>query len=67
MKASDGFVRDPNNHGAVLNTDNAALQAYKQQKAYQKKINTKIDDIDNLKGEVKEIKQMLNLILERLK
>jgi hypothetical protein len=67
MKRTDGFVRDPNNHGAVLNTDNAALQAYKSQKASQKKINSKLDDIDNLKGEVKEIKQMLNLILERLK
>lgn len=67
MKATDGFVRDLNNNGAVLNTDNTALQAYKNKKAHQKKINSKLDDIDNLKGEVKEIKQMLNLILERLK
>lgn len=67
MKTSDGFVRDPINQGAVLNTDNTALQAYKQKKAHQKKINSKLDDIDSLKGEVKEIKQMLNILLERLK
>lgn len=67
MKTTDGFVRDQINQGAVLNTDNAALQAYKQKKAHQKKINSKLDDIDSLKGEVKEIKQMLNILLERLK
>lgn len=67
MKTTDGFVRDPINQGAVLNTDNAALQAYKQKKAHQKKINSKLDDIDSLKGEVKEIKQMLNILIERLK
>lgn len=67
MRDKDGFVRDPNNPGLVINTDNNALQAYKQQKAHQKRISNRLDEIDSLKGEVKEIKQMLNLILERLK
>ena len=67
MKTTDGFIRDPNNQGAALNTDNAALQAYKQQKAHQKKINNRLDEIENIKGEVKEIKQMLNILIERLK
>ena len=54
------FVRDPYNTGAVLNTDNTALKAYKLQKNKQK-------EFENLKEEVSEIKSMLNLILERLK
>lgn len=67
MKINDGFIRDPNNDGAVINTDNAALQAYKLQKAKQRKINSQLNEIETVKSEVKEIKQMLNLILERLK
>jgi hypothetical protein len=60
MKSNDGFMRDSNNPGAVLNTDNASLKAYKLQKNKQK-------EFDNLKEEVSEIKSMLHLILERLK
>lgn len=67
MKARDGFVRDPENEGAVLNTDNSALQAYKLQKAKNKRLDTQLNEIEMVKSEVKEIKQMLNLILERLK
>lgn len=67
MKTSDGFIRDPNNRGAVLNTDNTALQAYRKKKAHQKAITTKLDEVESIKKDVKEMKQMLNLILERLK
>lgn len=66
MKKTDGFIRDYNS-GAVLNTDNNALKAYKAKKTHQKKINNSIEEIDNLKEEIKEIKQLLNVIAERLK
>lgn len=67
MKATDGFIRDSNNKGAVLNTDNSALQAYKLQKAKNKKLDNRLNEIDNIKSEMKEIKQMLNILIERLK
>jgi len=48
----DGFVRQPDNHGAVTNTDNRGLDAYKKRKQRE-------NDINTLKEEVSEIKQML--------
>ena len=59
-KSKDGFIRDRNNPGAVINTDNSALQAYKLKKQKDK-------EVDLLKEEVKDIKQMLTLILDKLK
>jgi hypothetical protein len=67
MKDKDGFVRDPNNPGLVINTDNNALKAYKAQKANQRNIKHRLDEIDILKTDMLEIKNALNLILERLK
>ena len=60
MKGSDGYVRDSFNNGAVLNTDNTALKAYKQQKAKFNEMNQMkedLKDVKNLKNEVKEIKE----------
>jgi len=59
-ETEDSFVRDNNNTGCVLNTDNNALKAYKLKKQKNK-------EIDNLKEEVKDIKNMLTLILEKIK
>jgi hypothetical protein len=59
MIKSDKFIRDEKNLGAVLNTDNNALQMYKLKKAKSK-------EIDNLKKEIFEIKQMMQLILNKL-
>jgi len=54
------YVRDIRNDGAVLNVDNAALKAYKLQKEKNKKI-------DQLEKDVNDIKNMLNLILNKMK
>jgi len=59
MIKSDKFIRDEKNPGVVLNTDNNALQMYKLKKAKSK-------EIDNLKKEIFEIKQMMQLILNKL-
>lgn len=58
-KIQDGFVRDPNNPGAVINTDNAALKAYKLTKQKNK-------EVEQLKQDVNNIKNMLSLILTKL-
>jgi len=59
MIKSDKFIRDEKNPGSVLNTDNDALKMYKLKKAKSK-------EIDNLKKEIFEIKQMMQLILNKL-
>ncbi len=59
MKNIDGFIRDQNNPGAVVNTDLGALAAYKLQK-------NKNKEIDNLKQEVNELKSVLYQILEKV-
>jgi predicted transcriptional regulator len=61
----DKFIRDSNS-GAVLNVDNDSLKAYKLQKAKQKQIQSKLEDIDNIKKDVNDIKNMLSSILEKL-
>ena len=69
MKGSDGYIRDSFNNGAVLNTDNTALSAYKKQKAKFNEVNQmkeELQDIKNLKTEVKEIKELLSAIIEKL-
>ena len=59
-KYNDIYIRDDENKGAVLNTDNSALKAYRLQKEKNKRI-------DKLEEDVSEIKNMLNLILNKLK
>lgn len=56
MKPVDGFIRDKTNNGAVINTDNGALKAYKLQKNKEK-------DIENLKAEISEIKKLIHQLL----
>lgn len=58
-KTVDGFIRDNNNPGAALNTDNDALKAYKLKKQKDK-------EIEILKSDVSEIKHMLSAILQKL-
>lgn len=55
----DGFERSKLNPGAVLNSDRQALEAYKKKK-------NKNKEIDNLKQEVSDIKEMLYKILDKI-
>lgn len=70
MKATDGFIRSNNNPGAVVNTDSGALEAYKKSKQRNREIDEfkmKIEEIDTLKGELTEIKGLLQQIVEKIK
>lgn len=56
----DKFLeRMESNPGAVLNTDNSGLQAYKRRK-------NKDKEIDVMKQEISEIKQMLSFLVEKV-
>ena len=59
IRDAEGYKRDPEN-GAVLSVDNRALQAYKLKK---RKQNAVLDDINIIKQELGELREMLRLIL----
>lgn len=58
-KSIDGYVRQADNQGAVINTNDDALKAYKLRKQNNRKV-------DALAEEVKDMKHMLQQILEKL-
>lgn len=68
MKVSiDGYVRQKDNPGAALNTDRAALKAYKARKARENEINTMREEISEVRTEIKQIHSLLSLIAEKIK
>ena len=62
----DGYVKDMNN-GAVMNTDNAGLAAYKKRRELMKKERSELEavkeDINTLKDDMNDIKSMLKEII----
>jgi hypothetical protein len=60
---TDGFVRQEDNPGAIINVDKGSLQAYKLRREAEKR---KENDINMLREEVTELKSMLSLILEKI-
>lgn len=61
------FIRDPEVPGVVLNTDNDALKAYRLKKQKEMKDIETANEVKNVKKEIADIKEMLNLILEKIK
>ena len=57
VKGHDGLVRDQNT-GAIINVDNSAIEARRKSKH----LNSALEDINNLKEEISEIKQLLREI-----
>lgn len=56
----DGFLRSDKNPGALVNVDNDALQAYKRKR---KRDAAKQEEINTLRNEVTELKQLLYKLL----
>ncbi len=61
VKLSDKYVRDKRNPGAIINTDLIALENYKKRKKIAK---DNREEIETLKSDVREIKDMLKALLE---
>ena len=61
----EGVLRDVNN-GALLNSDNQSLIAYKKMKKRNMEIDEMKNDIDGLKNDISDIKGLLNKIAEKL-
>lgn len=65
VKDSPGLIRDMSNQ-AVLNTDNAALEAYRRKRNKQKEIDEVISDINNMKSDIDQIKSLMQRLLEKI-
>ena len=63
IKEVDGYLKDEKS-GAVLSVDQNALDAYKRQRTQRNSI---VSDINNIKQELGELKDMLNLIISSQK
>lgn len=65
VKDSPGLVRDMSNQ-AVLNTDVAALEAYRRKRNKQQELNEVISDINNMKSDIDQIKSLMQRLLEKI-
>lgn len=59
------FVRSETNKGALLNTNNEALMAYKRSRELRWKTEDQAKKIDRVEEELSEIKLLLKKILEK--
>ena len=68
VKDEPGYVRDLNSR-AILNVDSSGLEAYKLQKRarlnQKNQINRLTDDVNQLKEEMSEIKNLLVRLLDK--
>ena len=62
IEGHEGYVKDPTS-GVVLNVNQEEIDAAKTRKALRKQ---QEEDINNLKNEVSDIKNMLGKIIEKL-
>lgn len=58
----EGLVKDPNS-GAVLNVDNAKLDAYKKRKNFFNNQSIEKERINKIENDLVEIKQMLQSLV----
>ena len=50
---------------ALVNTDMASLNKYKEEKRRQNQMKNVIDDVENLKNDITDIKQLLQRLVEK--
>jgi hypothetical protein len=58
----EGLVKDTQS-GAILNVDNAKLQAYKKQKAFMEERNKDGERLNRVENDLTEIKNLLQALL----
>ena len=64
IENKENLVRDMNT-GAILNTDIAAFNLYKREKELKEQTKHNTKEINKIKGDLSEIKNMLKELLER--
>ena len=64
IKEDTNLIRDEENN-AVLNTNVSGLEAYKKQRDKQRKVDNMVNDVDKLKTDLKDIKDLLEQLLNK--
>lgn len=64
VKDHPNLVRD-NQSKAILNTDTAALNKYKEERAFKMKLHQIVEENQQLKNDVADIKKLLLKVLEQ--
>jgi hypothetical protein len=62
VKENERLVRDSGNF-AILNTDRSAIQSHEQKMAQLRRIKSQEQEINNLKGDIAEIKSLLQQLM----
>jgi len=65
VKENPELIRDMDSK-AVLNTNLTALQAYKKKREKQQEIQSAVEDINNLRQEVNELKTLMQRLLDKI-
>jgi hypothetical protein len=65
VKENPELIRDMDSK-AVLNTNSTALQAYKKKREKQQEIQSAVEDINNMKQDINELKTLMQRILEKI-
>jgi cell fate (sporulation/competence/biofilm development) regulator YmcA (YheA/YmcA/DUF963 family) len=65
VKDTPNLIRDMQNQ-AVLNSDLDGLKAYKLKREKQQEINSAVDDINNIKQDINELKTLMQRILDKI-
>lgn len=60
------LIRSKTNPGAVLNTDNTALDAYKKRREKDRRMDLMERDFQELKQDFRELKSILHMIAEKI-
>jgi hypothetical protein len=65
VKDYPDLAKDPNTK-AVVNIDNSGLSAYRKQREKQRVLDQTIDDINNMKQDINDLKTLMQRILDKI-
>jgi hypothetical protein len=65
VKENPELIRDMDSK-AVLNTNSTALQAYKKKREKQQEMQSAVEDINNMKQDINELKTLMQRILDKI-
>ena len=65
VEESPDLIRDMDSK-AVLNTNSTALQAYKKKREKQQEIQSAVEDINNMKQDINDLKTLMQRILDKI-
>jgi len=65
VEGDDNLVRDKESN-AILNINLQAFENYKRKLDHERRVDESLNDIENLKDEMNDVKNMLKLILQKL-